>query len=372
MIGEDISMPKANKESKEKNNDSEGKQNLSSNEKDTAESKNQESAEELKNNSGIDSRSSEESTTKSEPKPDQESTTDESPDTTEKPPELSKDDIIKLLKTFPGVGQVMAERIYDAGFDNREKVLSITSEDLKKIRGIGKVTAENLATGMEDTVKKYEEPPKAEETVKQPGITDKAMNFFKGTFSKITGFFKGKSPKTKAEPAVKPSAPTPDQEVLGTAEQPDQEPPKADEAVKETYFPEVGSPEETSEQPTVHESVTIETSDTEPSTESQLDHVTEPTIDIMPEAESKLETPLTSQDTVSTSAMKIDFKESSGLLKWFEHQPNLRAEAGRLLFKAGYNNLEELKEAVVEDLILVNGISDNEAKTIYEELQRLN
>lgn len=365
-------MPKANKQSKEKNNDSEGKQNLSSNEKDATESKNQESAEESKTNSSIDSESSEESTTKSETKPDQESASDESSDTTEKPPELSKDDIIKLLKTFPGVGQVMAERIYDAGFDNREKLLSITTDDLKKITGIGKVTAENIATGMENAVKKYEEPPKVKETAKQPGITNKAMNFFKGTFSKITGFFKGKSPKSKAEPAVKPSVPTQEQEVSGTVEQPDQEPPKADEAVKETYFPEVGAPDEPSEQLTVHESVTIETSDTEQSTESQLEHLTETTSEIMPEPESKLEAPLTSQDTVSTSAMKIDFKESSGLLKWFEHQPNLRAEAGRLLFKAGYNNLDELKEAVVEDLRLVNGISDNEAKTIYEELQRLN
>ena len=56
---------------------------------------------------------------------------------------------------------------------------------------------------------------------------------------------------------------------------------------------------------------------------------------------------------------------------WFENTPNLSLEAGKLLFKAGYNNLEELKDAVVEDLTMVNGISEGVAKTIYEELQKL-
>lgn len=357
-------MPKANKQSEEKNNDSEVKQNISSNEKDATESKNQASAPDQESVSDESSDTTE--------KPDQEPELETKASEEEKPAELSKDDIIKLLKTFSGVGQVMAERIYDAGFDNREKLLSITSDDLKKISGIGKVTSENIATGMENAIKEHEEPPKAEEVAKGPGITDKAVGFFKGTISKITGFFKGKSPKSKAKPAAKPSGPIQEQEGPSTGEQPDQEePPKADEAVKETYFPEVGTTDDTREQLPVHEPVTIETPDTEQAAESQLEQLTESTSEIMPEPEAKLEAQVTSQDTVSTSTMKIDHKDSSGLLKWFELQPNLRTEAGRLLFKAGYNNLDELKEAVVEDLILVNGISDNEAKTIYEELQRL-
>ena len=52
--------------------------------------------------------------------------------------ELSKEDILKILKSFNGVGQVVGERIYDAGFDSREKLQTMTSDDLKKIRGIGK------------------------------------------------------------------------------------------------------------------------------------------------------------------------------------------------------------------------------------------
>ena len=103
-------------------------------------------------------------------------------------PELTKDDIIKILKTFSGVGQVIAERIYETGFDNREKLKAVTAEDLKKIDGVGQVMAEDLAANMESAIKKFDEPEKKEEPKKEAkGITDKAIGFVKGTISKITG-----------------------------------------------------------------------------------------------------------------------------------------------------------------------------------------
>lgn len=301
-------------------------------------------------------------------------------------PELTKDDIIKILKTFSGVGQVIAERIYETGFDNREKLKAVTAEDLKKIDGVGQVMAEDLAANMESAIKKFDEPEKKEEPKKEAkGITDKAIGFVKGTISKITGFFKGKSPKSKPkaeEPKVSESGKVKPETNLKSesAAAPGDLKSTKEGAGEETYFPEVGSPKEEIEEKPKHESVSIESSDTELGSE-----LLEPEIEVKKPAEA--EEPMQKPELVKKpepeskpglthtpepeKQPRINLKDSSGLLIWFEASPNLRPEAGKLLFKAGYNNLEELMEAVVEDLVLVNGINEVEAKTIYSELKKL-
>ena len=120
----------------------------------------------------------------------------------EEPKELTKEDIITILKTFPGVGQVTAERIYNAGHDSRENLQKASAADLQKVRGIGKALAEQIASGLETAIKRFDKPESEKAAgEKVPGITEKTLGFIKGTVSKITGFFKGKSPKPKPKPA---------------------------------------------------------------------------------------------------------------------------------------------------------------------------
>lgn len=330
----------------------------------------------------------------------EEATSDEASKPEEKPPELTKEDIIKIFKTFPGVGQVLAERIVEAGYESREKLISITVEDLKQLDGIGQAMAQNMADGMENAISEFEQPEKKEkaDAIKEPGITSKAMGFVKGTISKITGFFKGKSPKSKSTPAKKPEPAVAgstdktsaedkaagEEEGVTEEQKAEKELAKEEEAVKETYFPEVGTTAEKPEEPSIHEEVTIEgdtgqisesseSTQVEPSTTMEPKSKPELELESEPEPKQKLQlSPALEPSQIQPSGgAEINFNNSSGLLMWFEITPNLRSEAGKLLFKAGYNNLKELKDAVVEDLTLVNGISENEAKTIYEELRRL-
>ncbi len=300
-----------------------------------------------------------------------------------KPKEFTKEDILKILKSFSGVGQIIAERIHDAGFDTRERLLAMTADDLSKIRGIGKSMAENIVNGLEKAVKDFEAPPKEEKKKPEQGITDKALGFIKGTFGKITGFFKGKLPKpkstssgssetarTKVEPEKNEEGKTIESEVKE---------PKADE-----QYPEVGVPEEKVEEVQAQEPVTIEGSESETKEEraESKDESLELGSELPPEQEAE-ETPKLEQvskpefepqkkiEPEKEPGPVISLTDASGLLKWFEITPNLRVETGKLIFKAGYNNLEELKEAVVEDLILIKGITKQEATDIYHELKKL-
>jgi ERCC4-type nuclease len=311
------------------------------------------------------------------------------------PPELTKEDIIKLLKAFPGVGQVMADRIYDAEYDSRDKLKAVTVEELQNIPGIGKALAETIVEGMETAIKQFDEPPKPEEPKAEgPGIADKTVSFFKNTFSKITGFIKGKPPKPMAEQEEKPEdktpKPTDDSELkpdseLPTGAEKDEKVEKPldvlkrevantseTDAVTESYFPEVGTGEEEKVTEIDHEPVTIETPDTE--SDAGVKDTLAPVEDTEPppEPERTLKEPIAELAEIAPEIPKFNTTDSSGMLLWFESTPKLRPEAGKILFKAGYNNLGELKEAVIEDLVLVNGINESEAKTIYEELRKLN
>ncbi len=303
----------------------------------------------------------------------------------EKPKELTKEEIIIILKTFPGIGQVIAERIYDAGINSREKLLGMKVEELKEVRGLGLALAKNLESGIGNAVKEFDEPEQIkkdeEEKKEKPGVTDKALGYLKGTFSKITGFFKGKLPLGKAEksePRLSPKEEsTPDKE------------PTPEQSEKDDLYPEVGGVKTKLEkEPTKDiEPVSIEGSDTE-SSKSILEPVnpSETTVHEPEKIESKqistssdlkikhdqssVEKSLT-KPIIEPELEKINTKDASGLLKWFETTDNLRAETGKMIFKAGYNNLEELKEAVVDDLILIKGIDRKEAELICYELKKL-
>ena len=289
----------------------------------------------------------------------------------DKKKELTKDDIISILKTFPGIGQVIAERIYNAGFDSRENLEKITVDDLKKIRGIGLSMAQNIESGLKQAIKKFDEPDKAGESASkkdEPGITDKAMGFIKGTISKITGFIKGKMPKGKTEE----QKPTPEEKSIKPA---DESKPKEDREITtegsgdNDLYPEVGAPESGTEPEKPVEPVTVESSDND----------SEPSLKILdqsdkhegqePESPEKSETKIITKPEPEPE--KINLKDPSGLFKWFESMQNLHPDAGKLIFKAGYNNLEELKDAVVDDLVLIKGIDRNEAQIICDELKKL-
>lgn len=360
--------------------------------------------------------SKDESTEKSdaESEPAAEKEDEKETETPEEKPELTEEDVLQVFKNISGVGQVIAQRIFDAGYDTREKLEALTVEDLKKISGIGLVMAENIANEIKSALKTFDEPTKEKDKDKEdkPGITDKAVGFVKGTISKITSFFKGKSPKAVAKDKLEPESEVGEagKDTKEAEEEAKDKKDKEDGEDKESLYPEVGAPKEEPEAEEVHEPVTIEASDEpeqdikgalkdeeesikklaqdlntkikqriavketeERAIEKQLTKKEEPeikaaapgptsTLESKPEPES-----LKPVDTTP----KINLTSSSALLHWFESEPELRPEAGILLFKAGYNNLEELKEAVVEDMTLVKGISINEAQLIYKELRKI-
>jgi ERCC4-type nuclease len=336
--------------------------------------KSEEKKQDEESEKAADDKSSETTTDKDDQKKEPEEDTVQKEEKKELP-ELTKDDTIKILKTFSGVGQVTAERIFDAGFDNREKLKVVTVEDLKKITGVGQVMAEDISKNIESAINKFDEPVKEEEEKKDgKGITDKAIGFVKGTISKITGFFKGKSPKAKSKAADESKITETDVDKQKTEPKSDLDSRSGElESTKEgasedSYFPEVGSPKEEVEEKPKHEPVSVESSDTEPASE-----LLEPEKEVKEQdkPDEKLQEPKPEPEPEPEPEPKVNLTDSSGLLIWFEATPNLRPEAGKLLFKAGYNNLEELMEAVVDDLVLVNGINEVEAKTIYSELRKL-
>jgi hypothetical protein len=367
-------MAKANKRSEEKNDESNEDEKSTLEEKNNAKDETEESNKELEDTEEAKEKT-EETETETEPEPEKEKE--------EEPPELTKEDIIKILKSFPGVGQVMAERIFDAGFDSRETLKTILPEDLKKISGIGQTLAENISKGIENAIKDHDKPPEVPAKKEGPGISDKAVGFLKGTIAKLTGFFKGKSPKPKSKESEKPS------EILESGESDSKEKldeTKTDENLidKEKYYPEVGAPETAPEPEIKPESVTVEPSDepvTElPSTSEDIqledqelpEEVSEPELEQEPELDDSPALEITSTITEPIETPELNLNDSSGLLLFFESTPNLRTETGKLLFKAGYNNLNELREAVIEDLLLVKGVEQYEAKAICDELSKLN
>jgi ribosomal protein S13 len=282
----------------------------------------------------------------------------------EEPKELTEEDIITILKTFTGVGQVMAQRIIKAGFDSREKLSTIAIDDLKKIRGIGHTLAENVSSGMENAIKKFDAPePSETEKAKEtgPGITDKAMGLIKGTISKITGFFKGKKPKGTAEDDS-----SEEKDKLEPGSDGQIKPDRSDqtESGPEELYPEVGADSSKPEHDTSSEPVTVEDGDTTTETQPEPEPAKEPEPEPKPEPEPEPE-------PVKEPEPKFNFNDASGLFQWFELTPNLRNDSGKLVFKAGYNNLNELKEAVVDDLVLISGIDKQEAEIICQELNNL-
>lgn len=313
--------------------------------------------------------------TKSETSSEEEKEKEKEEKEEKKPKELTEEDIIKIIKSFSGIGQVIAERIYKAGFDSREELQSITADDLMKIRGIGRTMAENIANGMEKAISDFDSPPKKEEKKMDKGITDKAVGFIKGTFSKITGFFKGKLPKSKPGGGDESKSKTDTKpEDKASGKEPEQKEPE--KSAEDELYPEVGAPEETAEQKSKVEPVTVEASEIEP--EEELPKVTDTKPEPEPEVKQELEQepepksePEPEPKPEPEPERKINVDDSSGLLIWFETTPALRSEAGKLVFKAGYNNLIELKEAVVDDLVLIKGIDQQEAETIFDELQKL-
>jgi DNA uptake protein ComE-like DNA-binding protein len=131
--------------------------------------------------------------------------------------EDTKEMVIEHLKKIPGIGLVMAEKIYDAGFTSRDQLKEVKVEELTEIPGIGP----SMANKIVENLKRIEEGKDIESAAKEPeepkpegpGITDKAMDFIKGTVSKIKGFLIKSPPEKKVEEEPKEEKKEPEQSV---------------------------------------------------------------------------------------------------------------------------------------------------------------
>jgi ERCC4-type nuclease len=211
------------------------------------------------------------------------------------PEEDTQEIVIEHLKKIPGVGAVMAAKIYEAGLTTRAQLKDATVESFTEIPGIGP----SMAAKIVDSLKKIEEGKEAELTSKEaepaqpegPGITDKAVDFIKGTVTKIKGFLV-KSPPEKKE-GEGASAETPEQSVEVT-----------------------GATGEDESKP--------------------------------------IEYPPPTKEEVIEAYAKID---------------GIDTELATKLYEVGYSTLGELKEAETEDLVLIEGISKEQAEKISEGLK---
>jgi len=201
--------------------------------------------------------------------------------------------VIEHLKKIPGVGAVMAAKIYEAGFTTRAQLNEATAEKFAEVPGIGPSMAariveslKRIKEGKEAELTKKEEPPQPE----GPGITDKAVDFIKGTVGKIKGFLIKAPPEKKEDKPVSEQPPEQSVEVTGA-----------------------------------------EGEESEPT-----------------------EFPAPSKEEVIEAYAKID---------------GIDTETATKLYEAGYSAMGELKEAEAEDLVLIEGISKEQAENIVKGLK---
>ncbi|UCH88459.1 MAG: hypothetical protein JSV49_09370 [Thermoplasmata archaeon] len=69
----------------------------------------------------------------------------------DEPKALTKDDIIKMYQTLPGVGESTASKLYEAGYESLEELQEAEQEDLIMVEGINDKTAEAIVKALKES-----------------------------------------------------------------------------------------------------------------------------------------------------------------------------------------------------------------------------
>lgn len=326
-----------------------------------------------------------------------------------------------------GIRSNVIDILESEGIDSPDKILEKGPEGLVTIRGIGKKTADMLISAFAEAVTEAPpaEEDRAEapaEEVSAPGFIDRMIGFFKGLFSG-----KKDEPQSEAQPSPpeeekakeapvqepvgakeeepKPGLPAPEEaptheEVLAvdaSAESAEPEPEKGlaepvEEEQAEKPAHAVPSPQEEVEQRPEAPSEKEEPKEglmdrikrffskkpsgpeagSDSGTLKEEDHAEaasekeekEGPEGISPENKGDVPEEDKAEEEVSVQEPVVEAPEPPPEIDSMEDIPGVGPEIIELLKGAGYRNLDELKEAVPEDLVLIKGIDMETAKMI--------
>ena len=280
--------------------------------------------------------------------------------------DLEKSELIELLQTISGVGPSMAGRLYEAGLTDKTKIRDVTLEELVEVKGVSGTFAENILNAIKemdlgDKSEGEEEVTEiAEIEVGVEGVGDATedakppeegidaegkeyggpMKFFKDALNKVKGIFVGKDKDTDKKISVPEES----------AESPGSAVSEAEPGVEIESVPEPDS--ETTEAPEV---------EVEPKVES------EPGSEPEPESAGRVVFEKVKKGEGETLSEPI-IDEREKVTKQFEEQLGLTSIRAAQIYDAGYENLDELQEAEVQDLAMIQGINPTIARKIYGEL----
>lgn len=295
----------------------------------------------------------------------------------------SKEEVIEYMKKLPGIGMSKAQLLYDSGFDSTEKLKTAKPEDFSNVTGFGTSMSIRLCESIkalesgELEAKAKEEAAKAAsaaesstaaETGEKTSVTGSVGNFFKGTYGKIMGFFKGKKPAgesggTMVEPEVEAETPF----STETAEEKDKVEPSAEvtEIAGEEAKPEIESTEgEGIDKPAG------EAEPGEPKTEDKPEPETDKAKVEAPEPPKEGDESLSGlEEPVEISGGEPEVLTKDDVIKAYCDIPGVSEATATKLYDAGYESMDELREAEEDDLKMVDGIGPKTAETISKALK---
>ena len=349
-------------------------------------------------------------------------------------------DLRSHLEGISGIGPVMVDRIFSAGYDTVALIKDAGVEGLIEIKGIGPGIASDILESLKDV---EVEVPKAEPEIEE--ATGMAMvgeeeeepvkseeGFISKLFRKIRALFKGEEKpqeetpdeeaeeKPEEEESEEETGEEPEEEEAeeGAEEKPEEEEPTEEgppsEEVKEkTLFkpvseeeteeePEEEEPEEEAEEepeeeeppeeePSVEkpketgflaklkgmfsgkeeepgEGKTEEEVEEEPGEEKPQGEVEEETAEEEKSEEEVEEEPEEEEAPPEAEAEEPEEEETEAEITDFHDIPGIDDEMAERIEEAGYLNMDELKEAVWEDLTYIEGIDEEMAKKIVKAI----
>ncbi len=342
-------------------------------------------------------------------------------------------DIKDVLSEVPRVNQGVIDGLMDAGFRDVYRVSAVDPSELREVPGVGPKLSERIVEACREEAEKHPQsvagvreamPLPADEEA--PG--EKGDGFLSKLLGKVKSFFstEKEEPSTAEAPSEVEEIPVEEGEKEleeSSEEKPSEEEPEGpseDQGEKETEEPEEPSEEKPSEEEPEGPSEDQEEKETEGPEEPSEEKPSEEEPEEAPKEEPKgvwsrikglfsgkeeeaaseekeepseekpsEEEPVTEDKTPTDDQVLSEEKPSEKEpseeepsedkpekeeprleIKDIPHIPGVDRKTADLLLSSGYMNLDELKEAVPEDLMMIEGIDEDTAKFIYEVLRK--
>ncbi len=324
--------------------------------------------------------------------------------------EATRPGLKEVLETVPRISQNVISALLENGYDSFESFNEKTDEDLVAIKGIGPKMSVAIINAVKDHIEKYgvEEPEEATAEVVdevEDGPKDE-RSFIQRMIDSISGFFGGKKEekpeeekeevKEETETSEPEEAPAEEEVVEESAkdEVKEEEPPEEikEEASFEEEAPAEEPPEEEKEEGETSEPEETPSEEDSPKEEEKsfLDKIkamffggskkeepkeedapVEDTTSEEAEAEQVEEDPPAEETATEETPSEEKVEEPAAApINDFEDIPGVSKKVAQQLKAAGYMNIDELRDAVPEDLTMVEGIGPKTAEKICKAISK--